>query len=141
VWRLAGNYTVAVGIHWGYNHSTETSAFSLQPLWRSELGEEIDGTLYTSISYSPPPSVTIDGPSIVHPDWSCYWTASGSSGVPPYSYAWSGVLSGTGGMVMGAVSSSGDLRVDVEDWVGHTGYAYKWITVSVNAPYHPNCAE
>jgi hypothetical protein len=88
-----------------------------------------------------PPGVTIGGPSIVHPDWSCYWTSSVSPGVSPYSYTWSGVLSGTGSSVWGTVSSSGDLRVDVEDAAEKTGYAYKWITVSESAPYHPNCAE
>ncbi len=140
VWPYYAGHVVAVGLHWG--GSPDTAGFSPGAAWRDELGEEVGATLYTDYGHSPPPSVTIDdGPSIVHPDWYCTWHASASGGSPPYSYTWSGVLSGTGSTVGGILSSSGDLRVTVEDDAENTDTEYKYITVSESAPYHPNCAE
>ncbi len=132
----------SVGLLWGIDAGRTTAYFSSGGAWRSDLSDEMgDSDLYSDIGHSPPPSVTISGPSIVHPDWYCTWNASGSGGVPPYTYTWSGVLSGTGGSIGGMISSSGDLRVTIEDDVDHTDTAYKYITVSSSAPYHPNCSE
>ena len=86
---------------------------------------------------SPPPpmSASIAGPSEVKPNQSwCFWAANTSGGTPPYSYNWSGVLSGTGATVTGAVNSSGRLYLLVTDSNGQQRSPSKYITSSWTAP-------
>ena len=65
-----------------------------------------------------PLSEGIDGPTMVNGAFPGTWTADISGGSPPYSYQWSGVLSGTGSSISGMVYSSDYLYLDVWDSVG-----------------------
>ena len=63
----------------------------------------------------PPLSAYIAGPSEVPPNQSCIWQAIASGGSTPYSYQWSGVLSGSSSSVSGVVYNSGWLYLTVTD--------------------------
>ena len=78
--------------------------------WFSPLGgiEEELGQLDVRSPQPPPPlSATISGPTIVEPGETETWWGSASGGTSPYSYEWSGVLSGTGSSITGEVWSTG----------------------------------
>jgi hypothetical protein len=68
------------------------------------------------------PSVTIDGPTEV-PGMGiqCSWQSNVTNGIPPYTYSWSGLLSGSGGAVSGPIYSGGTLYVTVTDFWGRQG--------------------
>ena len=87
----------------------------------AELEEDYGVTLCLSIYCTPDPHVDIiDGPTVVVPAPAvCSWTASASGGVPPFSYAWSGVASGSGNGLEAEIYNSGMLYVTVTDDVGH----------------------
>jgi hypothetical protein len=63
----------------------------------------------------PPPTLTvdIDGDSEVPPTGICSWLAIVGGGEPPYSYQWSGILSGTDDWIWGLVPESGWLYLTV----------------------------
>jgi hypothetical protein len=61
----------------------------------------------------PPLQVWIDGPYAVRPSDLCTWNAGVQGGEAPFSYQWSGVLSGTSESVFGHVWSSGYLDLHV----------------------------
>jgi hypothetical protein len=63
-------------------------------------------------------SVSIDGPNTVAPTSAEEWTALPAGGTPPYTYQWSGALSGSAQMVGGVVSTSQPLYLDVWDGAG-----------------------
>lgn len=81
-----------------------------------------------------PVTASIDGPSQVQPQVECTWEADVSGGTLPYSYQWSGVLSGTGSSVSGEVSSSGNLSLTVTDVNDLSDGDLLYITVSGGAP-------
>lgn len=63
----------------------------------------------------PPLSVFIAGPDEVPPDDYCTWQAIVTGGTAPYSYSWSGALSGSGGFVSGSIGQSSWLYLTVTD--------------------------
>lgn len=71
----------------------------------------------SAVSTPPPPplSAEIMGPFEVPPGQSCSWQAVVTGGSPPYTYQWSGALSGTSISVSGSVGSSGYLYLTVTD--------------------------
>jgi hypothetical protein len=82
------------------------------------------GLLYTDLGGfkvwddpSPPPSlsVSITGPEEVPESSNCIWQAQVSGGSSPFSYQWSGALTGTGSQVSGTVSQDSYLAVLVTD--------------------------
>lgn len=75
-------------------------------------------------------AASIFGPSEVAPDQSCTWYATVGGGVSPYTYRWSGVLSGTASEVSGSVSSSGWLYLDVTSADGQQASDEMFITVT-----------
>lgn len=60
-------------------------------------------------------TVSIDGPDEVPPDESCIWQAFASGGNSPYSYEWSGGLTGSGSSVSGIINQDTYLQVTVTD--------------------------
>ncbi len=99
---------VAVGMHMGSNPADGTEkVFSMHEEWVDELEADYGGTYCVTIYCSPDPSVSISGPSILPSGLLCEWTASASSGVPPYSFSWSGVASGSGSSLDAIINSSG----------------------------------
>jgi subtilisin len=108
----------------------ETSAIEVSPL--NYFGNGLLKSWYAtggSTMYA-----TIYGPSSVSAMASCQWEASVSGGAPPYSYSWSGVLSGSGGTVSGSVTSSGYLYLTATDVFNQPKYASKYITVDMGPP-------
>lgn len=87
------------------NHSPDFD--DVRQLWRTHLFNKT--TLYD------PLSVDIVGPSEVPEDSECVWQAFAEGGKEPYSYSWSGVLTGTGQNIWGVVGSDGWLNVTVTD--------------------------
>ena len=63
-------------------------------------------------------SAYISGYDAVNTDWYSTWTAHVSGGTPPYTYAWSGLFSGSGSTISGTTSTDGDLILDVHDASG-----------------------
>ena len=72
----------------------------------SHLGLEFE---YGSGPPPDPLSAWINGPDEVPETESCTWQADVTGGVTPYSYQWSGVLSGSGSSITGIVGGSGYL--------------------------------
>jgi hypothetical protein len=91
-----------------------------------------------ALDYVPPPpppppptlSALISGPTQVRPTDQCTWYSNVTGGVQPYSYAWSGVLSGTGPQITGRLSESGLLNLDVTSTDGQHSHDDIFITVS-----------
>jgi len=116
-WRGGGGATLT-GIHWGAIGDSTTFFTS----WFSPLGgiEKELGQLDV-LSETPPPlplSAGISGPTIVETGETETWWGSASGGKSPYSYEWSGVLSGTGSSITGELWSSGTLDLTVTDAEG-----------------------
>jgi len=74
------------------------------------------------------------GPTTVKPSDSCSWEATAVGGRQPFTYTWSGVLSGTGKTKTGSVSSSGWLYLDLDDSSGQSASYQAYITVNSGAP-------
>lgn len=75
-------------------------------------------------------TASISGPSSVKPGAFCTWFAIVGGGRTPYTYQWSGKLSGSGSQVSGSLSSSGTLYLDVTSGDGQSAGDQLWITVS-----------
>ncbi len=128
VWSGAGSDVTLVGIHWGADASQQTSAFSP---WGG-IVEDFGSMFVRSVE---PLVGWIQGPTDVRPrDRFCVWQAMVSGGIPPYSYAWSGVLSGSNWYVGGAISRSGWLYLTVTDSDGRQDTDGMYITLNQAAP-------
>lgn len=92
----------------------------------------------TSFNPIAPLSVNIGGPTEVRDDQSCAWNSAVFGGRPPYTYDWSGVLSGSNPGIFGTVTSSGSLRLEIESDDGQD--ADDSISISVS-PSAPPCVE
>lgn len=62
------------------------------------------------------------------------WTAVAAGGTPPYTYHWSGVLTGSGVSITGSPRASGSLYLNITDAGGHGVDLSTYITV--NDPDH-----
>jgi len=93
------------------------------------------GNLYPHGPFDPPPplNVSIGGPSEIQPGSWCHWWASVYGGQEPYTYQWSGVLSGTSSEVYGA-PGTGWLYLTVTSADGQGDGAQLYITESWSAP-------
>lgn len=89
----------------------------------------VESDLGALSTFDPPPVASIDGPSEVPPSVSCEWYAHVSGGAAPFTYSWSGVLSGSGSSVSGSLSSSGTLYLSVTDANMLTSNTSLWIAV------------
>lgn len=97
--------------------------------------EDHFGHAFDYSSGRPIKSVQISGPFEVQPYAYCTWQAFVTGGTSPFSYSWSGVLSGTTSLpyISGSVSGSGYLHVTVTDDNGQQDQTSFWITVDGNA--------
>lgn len=86
-------------------------------------------------------TVSVNGPSTVRPSVQCYWWADAAGGTPPYSYSWSGGLSGYSILyeyfTTSPSSGSFTVSVTVTDALGATATANRPVTVSSRAPLCP----
>jgi hypothetical protein len=74
----------------------------------------------------------ISGPGVITVGDNETWSASISSphvGYPPYTYAWSGILSGSGSSVSGSPGSSGMLYLTVQDSQGYQYSTQQYVSV------------
>lgn len=76
---------------------------------------------------------SINGPDEVPPEAFCQWDAVVSGGLPPYSYSWSGVLSGNQASVSGMLFSSGWLYLTVTDATSQVINRQLYITIDWGA--------
>jgi hypothetical protein len=129
VFRVLGSGVKLVGINWGFDDNDQISAFS--PM----------GNLYADFGsftvYDPPLNAQISGEQYVKPYYPCEWFASATGGVGPYTYQWSGVLSGSGQSISGSIGQSGSLMLTVTDSNQNTDSESWWISVSQNNPECP----
>lgn len=107
----------------------------------NEIEDDYGQEYCVSVWCAPDPLATIDGPAVV-PSTSevCEWQASATRGIPPYTYTWTGVASGSGSELNSSVSGEGFLYVEVEDAIGHTDTASLYITIDSEAE-PPECSE
>lgn len=75
-------------------------------------------------------SASLAGPNNVGTVDPATWSATVSGGYPPYSYYWSGVMSGYASSVTGVPAQSGYLYLDVWDADGKYAGASIWVTVN-----------
>jgi hypothetical protein len=128
-----GSDALAAGVLFGRDTTAGTMAASNIYSVFYEIENDIGGTLCVNIGCSPDPTVLIQGPSVVPPYVQCEWTTVTLGGVAPYSFQWSGVLSGTGSSIQDDLSSSGTLTVTVTDDVNHTDVSHFYVTVDEEA--------
>ena len=74
-----------------------------------------------------PPTVWIEGPDTVE-YWPCKWEAH-PKGAKPFTYLWSGILSGAEKEVQGFVTESGWLKVVVRDLMDRPGEDSLYVTL------------
>ena len=113
--RSNGGGETLTGIVWGAADSLETGGFAITVL--SPLGG-VEKDLGPFDVLREDLSATISGPMILEPGETGTWWGSASGGTSPYSYEWSGVLSGTGSSITGEIWSSGSLDLTVTDAEG-----------------------
>ena len=126
VFMWHGNTVTLVGIHWGAG-----GVFSPLGGLRLNLGTFTFGALPST---PPPPTAGISGPNEVQPGSLCQWDGSASGGTPPYSYSWSGILSGSGSTILGSPSSSGVLKLTVTDAASQQDIHNRYVEVTSSAP-------
>ena len=81
----------------------------------------------------PPLSVGISGPTMVTEGQEDTWGAVVTGGTGPYTYEWSGGLTGYGQTVTGSPSES-DLYLDVWDSAGHHSAVSIYIRINQDCP-------
>lgn len=124
-----GNTVTLHGIHWGSNEGRQRGVYSPLGGLRLDLGTFTFGAL------PPPlPTANISGPNEVKPESLCQWDGSASGGTPPYSYSWSGILSGSGSSILGSPSSSGVLKLKVTDAASQQDTHNRYVEVTSSAP-------
>lgn len=118
VFSLAPNGTAVLR---GIVFASQTCCLGYHDAWMSDLNQ-IEKDLGPLVVHDPgPPSVSIIGPSVVRPNVYCSWNGIVTNGVPPFSYQWSGMFSGTGATIQGNVGSyGGGIIVNVTDGFGRT---------------------
>jgi len=127
---ISGTNVQLRGIHWGSDPVTSDGYISNLGQIQIDLG----GLTY----YDPgSPSVTISGPTQVPGGGvQCTWEANVFDGVRPYTYTWSGLLSGSGSDagITGPVYNSGTLYVTVTDFFGRQAFGNIGVTVVQGPP-------
>jgi hypothetical protein len=87
------------------------------------------------------PTVNLNGPGTVRPSVQCYWWAYATGGTPPYSYSWSGGLSGYSiayeYFTTSPSSGSFTVSVTVTDALGATATDSRSVTVNSRASICP----
>ncbi len=94
----------------------------------------VDACAATNSTGCSPLDVRISGPAQVQPGQYCTWNAVVTGGVSPYSYQWSGLVSGSGPSVSATLWTSGQIRVDVTDTEDQQTNDVISVTVTWNAP-------
>ncbi len=129
---LLANNRMGLGIVFAnYLPSGQSPYYYMYSPWdaiEAHLGVALDP------SFPSPLIVSIDGPNEVKPTQLCTWNAQVTNGDAPFSYSWSGILTGTGSSVTGVVGSSGSLMLSVTSSDGQVQFPALAVTVSSSAP-------
>ncbi len=100
-----------------------------------EVVRSPDRLLYSNLPIAP--IVTVYGPGTVgYMDWNCQCDSYVEGGRPPFTYQWSGALSGTQSYISGTLTQSGHLNLDVWDSEGRHGMGGIWINYDPNVGYY-----
>ncbi len=125
------------GIHWGSNNELEVKWFSPMSGVKHDLGS----MQTVAPVQTPPPSLTVaitsPATDMVRPYAQCLYTASGSYGAPPYSYAWSvdNNVVGTGEFYYHTAGGSNfQISVTVTDANNNTAARARQMVVDYSAP-------
>jgi hypothetical protein len=78
-------------------------------------------------------AVSIDGPTMVTEGQTNTWSALVTGGTGPYTYQWSGGLSGNGQSVAGSLSEN-DVYLDVWDSAGHHAAVSIFVSIVQDCP-------
>ena len=78
-----------------------------------------------------------DGPTTVSSTEECTWRANVVGGRGPFTYVWSGVLSGSGNEILGQITSTGILTLNVSGPHGQSASYQEWVHVGSPA----NCPD
>lgn len=93
----------------------------------------VDGSVTLADSATTALQTSISGPASVANGASGSWGASTPTwphaGTSPYTYSWSGILTGSGSSISGVPSGSGNLSVQVRDAAGASYTASLFVTV------------
>jgi hypothetical protein len=124
VFSLNGDGTITLrGIAFGYVDLTYNDALM------SNLNQ-IEKDLGGLTVFDPgAPVVSIAGPTEIPAGAVCMWDAMHSRGVPPFTYQWSGIISGNTAVLEGSSQTSGWLQVTVTDFFGRQAHATTYVTV------------
>lgn len=94
------------------------------------------GAMQNARTMGTPLRVQMTQVEYVPPEFPCTWEAFPEGGTPPYTYEWSGVLSGTDEWVTGVVEEDGDLYLTVTD--ANEDEAYDELYIQIHPPT-PDC--
>lgn len=81
-----------------------------------------------------PLAVEILGPSEAETYSYCNWSQTISNGVPPFTYAWDGLVSGSGTTASATVTTSGWVELTVTDGTSRQASDYLYVNVSPSGP-------
>lgn len=133
--QVSSDTVELAGILWGGDPAGTSSGARFVFSRIGAIEDDFNTTL--DILGGAPLSVNIVGNDEVPPETTCTWQAFATGGESPYSYSWSGVLSGSGtgtgttNFISGVVNSSGYLHVTVSSNDGQeASYMNYSVTVS-----------
>jgi len=147
-----GTQAFVLGVHWGSQENTNYGLFSAIQDVLGEIESTMTslGSLDPTAPPPPPPpppppiSITLSGPGAARSGATCLWTATPTTGVSPYTYAWSinSIPTGNGSsypneLIYTNSGSAFTVGVLVTDAVGTTGTKSKSVTISGTAPVCP----
>jgi len=127
------------------NGTLQTTHFPGRPSWTNQSesatepgswdADDIRATWLQNVGVDAPPlSVFINGQASVGENEFCTYVATVTNGTPPYTYSWSGLLSGSSSSVSGTMTTSGNLSLTVTDSDSNQDSDNLWVTVSSGGP-------
>jgi subtilisin family serine protease len=99
----------------------------------TQFGAGLVSAYRTLVPPPPPLSARITQLDVVPEDTYCTWEAIVSGGTLPYTYEWSGLLTGTGESVSGVIEENGNLYLTVTDADDDEDSDQLWIEVDPEA--------
>jgi hypothetical protein len=99
---------------------------------RDGLDATVEGMRRVQMVRAPLTATSISGPGSVNYQWNRTWSVTPYGATPPYTYQWSGKLSGTNSFVSGNIETSGYLYVDIWDATGQYVRKSLYITVTTS---------
>src|SRR5687767_13839240 len=118
----------------------------LTPAWETKYQADPDPSCNFNVAtstnsvtlyhYAPLQSV-ISGATVVGQGQTCTWTAAPQGGVPPFTYQWSGALTGDGPSVTGSFGWQSVVYLTLDVWDAVGGHSSQTRPIQVYGTYHP----